>query len=397
MRGRPDAIADLRAKARRQNRLALTNSRLVVVMLALVGMLLVVGLGATMSATSVEGILGQSDRLAVFRRQLRWVAVGILVLIAAVRVPYTWYRRTATPILGVSIFGLLMVPMFGSTRGGAERWIEMGAITIQPSEFSKLAVVVFLAAVLTDRRDRLGEPQQVLGPFVLAVGVTCALVVLQPDLGTALIIVGAAGGLALASGMPMRFLAAGGGAGAALAVLSTVLYPYRRERFACFFDPLADTLGSCYQVAQSLMALGSGGLLGVGLGASRARWAYLPNAHTDFIFAIIAEETGFLGAVILILVLAGLSVIGVVIAYRTADMFARLLACGITSWLSIQAVINVGGVVGVVPVTGLALPFVSVGGSAMVAAMAGVGILLNIVRTAPEGAPPEEKKPRAAR
>ena len=244
MRGRPGSIAELRAKARRQSRLALSNSRLVVVMLALVGMLLVVGLGATMSASSVEGILGQSDRLAVFRRQLRWVAVGVLVLTAAVRIPYTWYRRAATPILGASVFGLLLVPMFGSTRGGAERWIELGAITIQPSEFSKLAVVIFLAAVLTDRRDRLGELQQVMGPFVLAVGVTCALVVLQPDLGTAVIIAGAAGGLALASGIPMRFLAAGGGLAAALAALSTIVYPYRRERFACFFDPLADTLAS---------------------------------------------------------------------------------------------------------------------------------------------------------
>lgn len=377
------SVPDLQARARFQDRLALSKSRIIVIMLVLVGVLLVVGLGATMSATSVEGILGRSDRLAVFKRQLRWVAVGILIMLAAMRIPYTWYRRFATPILGVSIFGLLLVPMFGSTRGGAERWIELGAITIQPSEFSKLAVVIFLASVLTDRRDRLDELQQVLGPFVLAVGVTCVLVVLQPDLGTAVIIVGAAAGLALASGMPMRFLIGGGVLAAALAALSTIAYPYRRERFACFFDPLADTLGSCFQLAQSLMALGSGGLLGVGLGASKARWAFLPNAHTDFIFTIIAEETGFLGAMVLILVLAGLAVTGVIIAYRTNDMLARLLACGIIAWLSVQAAVNVGGVVGVVPVTGLALPFVSVGGSAMVAAMAGVGILLNIAMTAP--------------
>ena len=321
MSAQTPSITHLRARARRQDQITLAKSRLVIIVLALVGILLVVGLGATMSASSVEGILGQSDRLAVFKRQVRWVVVGILVMFAVMRVPYTWWRRAATPLLGVSIFGLLLVPMFGSTRGGAQRWIELGAITIQPSEFSKLAVVVFLAAVLTDRKERLGELQQVLGPILLAVGVTCALVVLQPDLGTAVIIAGSAAGLALASGMPMRFLLGGGAAAAALAALSTVAYPYRRERFACFFDPLADTLGSCFQLAQSLLALGSGGLNGVGLGASRARWAFLPNAHTDFIFTIIAEEAGFIGAIVLIMVLAGLAVTGVMIAYRTGDMF----------------------------------------------------------------------------
>ena len=392
MSAQTPSITHLRARARRQDQITLAKSRLVIIVLALVGILLVVGLGATMSASSVEGILGQSDRLAVFKRQVRWVVVGILVMFAVMRVPYTWWRRAATPLLGVSIFGLLLVPMFGSTRGGAQRWIELGAITIQPSEFSKLAVVVFLAAVLTDRKERLGELQQVLGPILLAVGVTCALVVLQPDLGTAVIIAGSAAGLALASGMPMRFLLGGGAAAAALAALSTVAYPYRRERFACFFDPLADTLGSCFQLAQSLLALGSGGLNGVGLGASRARWAFLPNAHTDFIFTIIAEEAGFIGAIVLIMVLAGLAVTGVMIAYRTGDMFACLLACGITAWLSVQSVVNVGGVVGVIPVTGLALPFVSVGGSAMVAAMAGVGVLLNIALTAPVASEPGEKR-----
>ena len=179
---------------------------------------------------------------------------------------------------------------------------------------------------------------------------------------------------------------AGVGLAAGLAAVFTMAYEYRRERFACFLDPLADPLGSCFQLAQSLMALGSGNLMGVGLGASRARWAFLPNAHTDFIFTIIAEETGFIGAVGLILALVGLSLAGIWIAYQTADPFARLVAAGITAWLSVQSLVNVGGVVGAIPVTGLALPFVSVGGSAMVAAMAAAGILVNIARTAPSPA-----------
>ncbi len=394
MTARVTSISDLRARVRRRHELDLARSRVATFVLVLVGLLLVVGLGAIMSASSVDGILGESDRLAIFRRQGRWVIVGIFLMVIAMLIPYDWYKRAAVWILGISIGGLLLVPMFGSTRGGAQRWLEVGSVTVQPSEFSKLAVVIFLASVFADRGQRLGELQQVLGPTVLAVGVTCTLVVLQPDLGTALIIAGAGGGVVLASGVPLRYILGGGALATALAAVSTLAYQYRRERFACFVDPLADPLGSCFQLAQSLMALGSGNLMGVGLGASRARWAFLPNAHTDFIFTIIAEETGFFGALGLLAVLAGLSLAGIWIAYRTGDPFARLLASGITAWLSGQSIVNVGGVVGVIPVTGLALPFVSVGGSAMVAALVAAGILVNIARTAPH---PRVPKPSGDR
>ena len=383
MTARVTSITHLRERARHRDQIALAKSRVVIIVLVLVGTLLVVGLGATMSASSVSGILGESDRLAIFKRQGRWVLVGILTMVITMRIPYAWYRRAAVWILGVSMLGLILVPMFGVARGGAERWLQVGSVTVQPSEFAKLAVVVFLAAVLTDRSERLGDLQQVLGPVLLSVGVTCTLVVMQPDLGTSIVIAGAGGALVLASGVPMRYVFGGAALAVVLAGFSTLAYQYRRERFTCFLDPLADQLGSCFQLAQSLMALGSGNLTGVGLGASRARWAFLPNAHTDFIFTIIAEETGFVGATGLLMALAGLSLAGIWIAYRTADMFARLLASGITAWLSVQSIVNVGGVVGVIPVTGLALPFVSVGGSAMVTAMAGVGILVNVARMAP--------------
>lgn len=386
MSARVTSIADLRARARRRHDLDVARSRVITLVLVLVGLLLVVGLGAIMSASSVDGIIGESDRLAIFRRQVRWVVVGIFLMIIAMLVPYDWYKRSAVWILGISMGGLLLVPMFGSTRGGAQRWLEVGSVTVQPSEFSKVAVVIFLASVLADRRERLGELQQLVGPVALAVGVTCTLVVLQPDLGTALIIAGAGGAVVLASGAPMKYIVGGSALATGLATVSTLAYQYRRERFACFLDPLADPLGSCFQLAQSLMALGSGSLMGVGLGASRARWAFLPNAHTDFIFTIIAEETGFFGALGLLTVLAGLSLAGIWIAYRSDDPFGRLLASGITAWLSVQSIVNVGGVVGVIPVTGLALPFVSVGGTAMVAALVGAGILVNIAGTAPHSA-----------
>ena len=377
------SITDIRAKARQREEVNLASSRLAIFVVVMVALLLVVGLGAIMSASSADGILGQSDRLATFRRQLRWVVVGLGAMVMTGVTPYSWYKKMSVWILGGSMLGLVLVPILGSTRGGAERWIQVGSITVQPSEFSKLAVIFFLASVLADREDRLGDIQQFLGPILLSVGVTCFLVALQPDLGTALIVAGAAGGVILASKIPGTYILGGGIIAVVLAALSTIAYPYRRERFECFFDPLSDPLGSCYQMAQSLMAVGSGHLTGVGLGASRARWAFLPNANTDFIFTIIAEETGFIGAMGLLIVLTTLSIVGIWIAYRTGDPFARLVASGISAWLGVQSMVNIGGVVGVIPVTGLALPFVSVGGSAMLAALAGAGILVNIARSAP--------------
>ena len=243
---------------------------------------------------------------------------------------------------------------------------------------------MFLATVLARRSDRLDEARQWIGPMVFAVGGTCVLIVWQPDLGTAIIVAGAAGVITIAAGVPFRYLAGIGATALAVIGYATYSLEYRRERFLCFLDPLSDPNDACFQLLQSLIALGSGNWLGVGLGASRARWSYLPNPHTDFIFTIIGEETGFIGASALLLALAGLSLVGVWVAYRTGDMFARLLASGITAWLGVQSLVNVGGAVGAIPVTGLALPLVSVGGSAMLVAMAGVGILVNIARNAPQ-------------
>ena len=383
MSARITSITDLRAEARRRDQLDLARSRVVVFILVLVGLLLVVGLGATMSASSAQGIFQDTDRLATFKGQLRWVVVGIAAMIVAIRIPYALYKRAAVFILGSSLVSLVLVLWLGIERGGSRRWLEVGSVTVQPSEFAKLAVVIFLAAVLADGSDRLSSLSKVLGPTVMSVGLACALVLVEPDLGTSVIIAAAGGGVIIASGVPMRYIAGGGATVLLLASGAAWLSDYRRERLACFFDPFEAAGDECYQVTQSLIALGSGGITGVGLGASRARWAFLPHPHTDFIFAIIAEETGFIGATSLLVGLAGLSLAGIWIAYRTGDLFARLLASGITTWLGVQAIVNVGAVVGAIPVTGVVLPFVSVGGTAMVVAMIGVGILINIARTAP--------------
>ena len=377
------SISNLLARAGRRGAAERNRTRLSLMILAVVGVLLVVGLGATMSASSVEGILENSDRLAVFKRQVRWVAVGAAAMLATSRIPYSKYRAAALPVLIASASGLLLVLALGVIRGGARRWIEVGSITVQPSEIAKLGMVVFLAAALTGLGDRVSDLKALAAPVMASVGLICLLVVLQPDLGTTIVIAVTGWGMILAAGAPARYVAGGALLGAGAMALLAVVSPYRRARLGCFLDPLSDPLGDCFQLPQGLMALGSGNLFGLGVGASRARWAYLPNAHTDFIFAIIAEELGFIGAVTLLTFFAALVVIGVVIASRTSDPFARLLALGITVWLSVQAIINVGGVVGVIPVTGLALPFVSVGGTAMLSSMAAMGVLINIAHTAP--------------
>lgn len=377
------SITHLRARAKRRDQISMANSRLAVTVLAVVGILTVIGLGATMSASSVESFIEQSNSLAIFNRQLMWVGLGTLVLLVAVKVPYTWYRKLALPLLIGSVASLLVVGAVGVTRNGAQRWLQVGSVTVQPSEFAKFAVVVFLAAALANKGDLVRDLRHFIAPVLASIGLVCVLVGLQPDLGTAIAIAAAGGAVLLGSRAPLLYVFATGLVGSGLAMMVAMRSAERRSRVMCFLDPFADPLGDCFQLGQSLLALGSGNLVGVGLGASRARWSYLPNAHTDFIYTIIGEETGFIGAIALLALFACLGVVGIVIAHRAVDPFARLLAIGITAWLTVQALINIGGVVGVVPITGMALPFVSVGGSAMLAAMGAVGVLVNIAQTAP--------------
>ena len=383
MSARVSSITHLRARARRRDQISMANSRISVTVLVVVGILTIIGLGATMSASSVEGILEESNHLAIFTRQLRWVGVGSVALLVAMKVPYTLYRKLAFPLLMVSVGSLAVVAIAGVSRGGATRWIEIGSATVQPSEFAKFAVVAYLAAILARKGELLSDIRHFVVPVLASIGLVCSMVALQPDLGTSIVIGIAGGAVLIASKSPLRFVFGTGFIAGGLAIAAALGSSYRAARIFCFLDPLSDPLGDCYQLKQSLLALGSGNILGVGLGASRARWSYLPNAHTDFIYTIIAEETGFIGAIVLLMLFAGLSIAGILIAHRTSDPFARLLAIGITTWLTVQALINVGGVVGVTPITGMALPFVSVGGSAMLAAMGAVGVLVNIAQTAP--------------
>jgi cell division protein FtsW len=347
-------------------------------------MLMIVGLGALLSASSVVGLRQTGDHLFFFKRQLLFVGIGLVVFVVAAKIPYRFYGRFAVPILATAVVGLVATLAVGEVRGGARRWIDLGPVSLQASEFAKFAVVAYLAAVLARNEKGLGSFVNVLTPVVAALLAVGVPLLLQPDLGTTLIIGAAAFGVLAASAAPLRYVLGLAGLGSLGAVLLAWVQPYRWARVQSFLNPDADPLGSGLQALQSLVALGTGGWFGVGLGASRARWSFLPNAHTDFIFAIIGEETGLAGALIVVSLFAVLCIVGSVIAMRATDKFGRLLAIGIVSWLSVQALVNIGGVTRVLPITGVPLPFVSSGGSAMIINLAAMGILVNIARSAPD-------------
>ena len=344
-------------------------------------MLLIVGLGAMLSAASVVSFRETGDSLYYIKRQVVWVGLGIAALVIFTRIPYRLYRRFALPIFLVAVAGLVATMAFGDVRGGARRWIEVGPLTIQAAEFAKVATVIVLAAVLAKKDRLLGSLGHFLLPVAAILGVVSFLLLMQPDFGTALLIVGAAFAILFSSTAPLGFVVGLAGIASVFGTAAAFAMDYRRDRITGFLDPFADPLGSGHQAVQSLVALGTGGWFGVGLGASRARWSFLPNAHTDFIFAIIGEETGLVGAGLVIVLFAFFAGVGIRIALTATDMFGRLLAVGIVAWLSFQALVNVGGVVAVLPITGVPLPFVSSGGNAMIVSLAAVGILVNISRT----------------
>ena len=375
------SITRTRAAARSKAERTTTNARVATMLLAPIAILSVIGLGATMSASAIIGLEKYDDKFYFFTSQLISVGAGIVVLVIATRVRYQWYRRLATPIFLISVVGLIAVLQIGVVRGGSRRWIELGSFgSVQPSEFAKFGVIVFLAMVMEKKEKLLTDFWHFLVPVAVSLGLVGVLMLKQPDLGTTLVIFGAAAVVLAVSTAPLRYVIATTITGSALGTLLAFAEPYRKERLLSFLDPFNDKLGNGWQVVQSQLALGTGGVFGVGLGASRARWSFLPNAHTDFIFAIIGEETGFAGGLIVLLLFVWLTVVGIAISYRAPDRFGRMLSAGLVAWLSLQALVNIGGVVGALPVTGVPLPFVSYGGSALLTVMGATGILVNIAR-----------------
>jgi cell division protein FtsW len=375
------SISKARASAKDRAERVRTNNRISTAILVLVVVLVVIGLGATQSASSAVAIDQTQDWLYYFKRQMIGVGLGTVFLLVASRIPYRSYRKLALPLFVVTVGLLVAVLMTGEQINGARRWLQLPLFSFQPSEVAKVAVVFTLAYLLERKHKILDQLSHFLVPVLFVVGTVAILVIRQPDLGTLIIIGAAAMAVIVASDSPMRYVLL---LGVVVVLVTTFLAfdeSYRATRITSFLDPYADSSGSGYQLIQGYYALGNGGIFGVGLGASRARWLYLPNAHTDFIFAIIGEETGLIGGLTVIGLFVALAVAGWLVALRAPDRFGRMVAAGITTWLSFQALVNVGGVLGALPITGIALPFVSFGSTALVVAMGGAGVLVNIAQS----------------
>ena len=356
-------------------------------LLLLTGGLLVLGLVMTFSASFVQSTATNGDAFYTLTRQAIWAAIGVPVAFVATVVDYRRWRPFAGPAVTATLVGLVLVLMLGEEVNGARRWFAVGPLSVQPAEIIKLTLPIWCAHVVARKWGSIsrGDVISLMVPALPVVAAAAVLVAAGPDLESA-VLVGAIGAtVVFVAGLPLRLVALTTAIGGVLAWWSVVSTPYRVGRFAAWMDPTAyaDTFG--YQTTQGFIALGSGGWFGVGLGQGRGKWLYIPNADTDFIFAIVGEELGLIGALVLLLGFAGLALLGIRIAMGAADIFGRLLAASITAWLVLQASINISSVVGVLPVTGVTLPLVSFGGSSLLITMAGVGLLASVARHGRDG------------
>ena len=351
---------------------------------AILVLLNLIGLVMVLSASSVYSLEEHGSSWAIFLRQAFSAGIGLVLLLIAQRVDYRSWRKVSGIGLAVAL-GLLLfvlIPGVGAGANGATRWIAVGPISIQPSEVAKLALLVYAAMFIARNIHEVQRSLRAVVPLLGFTGVIVVLIMLQPNLGTTLITVAIVAVMLFTAGAPWRPLAGVGALLTAAAVVAAWAAPYRRARVLAFLDPWADPAGTGYQTLQASSAIAEGGWTGVGIGASRAKWGFLPFAHTDFIFAIIAEEFGIIGAAVVVALYGGLVVVGARVARRVPDHFGMLLATGVTAWFGLQALVNMGAVVGLLPITGVPLPFVSAGGSALFANMAAAGVLLGVARHA---------------
>ena len=335
------------------------------------------GLVMVYSATSASATLANGDPAYFLKRQAGYALLGLVLMVAASRLDYRVLRRLAPALVVTSLFLLLAVLVLGQAVNGARRWINLGPLVFQPSELAKLALAVWAASYLTRRRP----PQtlkQLWRPIGLLATVFCILLLAEPDLGTAITILLMLAGMLLVAGTPTRTLAAGLSIAGVVSLLAVWFEPYRRARLFSFINPWHDAQGAGYQTVQAIIGLGSGGFFGRGLGQSIEKANFLPEAHTDMIFAIIGEELGLIGAAAVIAAYGAFAYFGLRIALSCKDPFGKRLAAGLTVLVCGQAAINLAAVMGLAPLTGIPLPFVSYGGSSLVVALVSVGILLNI-------------------
>ncbi|HEX8220284.1 MAG TPA: putative lipid II flippase FtsW [Chloroflexia bacterium] len=352
--------------------------------LAAIGILCMIGVLMVFSSSGVE----EGDPTRLVTRHAMMLGIGTLALLVTMSVPYTRWRRYS--VLGIVVAGLLLVavlvlpPFFADTINGAKRWLSIGNLpfSLQPSELTKLALVVYLADWCSTKGEKVRDLTNGLVPFGIVLGALAGLVFIEPDMGTMLVIFAIGVTIYFVSGAAMSHLIVGFlGAMIAFAIAATAA-PYRMQRVLSFLDPWHDPQGVSYHSVQSLLALGSGGWTGMGLGSGRQKYGWLPEQSTDAIFSVWGQEVGFVGAVLMIALFLVVAWRGYRVARLAPDGFSSLLATGITTWIIFQGMLNIGAVSGAVPFTGVPLPFISYGGSSLVILLTGVGILLNISKHA---------------
>ena len=358
--------------------------------LALVVILLAIGVTMVLSASFARayfdpGGVTKGKATYYFIRQFIFAALGVAAMITCSRLPVGFYKRFSMPVLIVAVILLMLVPIIGTNANGAKRWIGLGAFTIQPSEVAKIGIILAFASMICARRGRMKSFRYGILPFAAILAAIVGLLVLEPHFSASIIIVAIGGVMLFLGGARLIwFIAAAVAAGGGIAVLLT-MFPYASTRITTWRDPFASTSDEGYQIVQSLYSIGSGGLTGLGLGQSRQKYLYLPEEHNDFIFSVVCEELGFIGALLILTLFALLIIRGYWIALHSTDRYSFLVAAGITTLLAIQVILNVAVVTNLVPCTGISLPFFSYGGTALLMQMAEMGIVLSISRDLPAG------------
>ena len=353
---------------------------------ALTLLLLTIGVVMVLSASYARAYFSAStghNAAYYFIRQLGFAAAGTAAMFILSRFPMSFYARMSFPVLAASVVLLALVPVIGVSQGDAKRWIDLGFTTFQPSEIAKIAVILYFAALICRFRARMRTFRYGILPFAAVLLLIVGLLVLEPHFSAAIIII-AIGAVMLFLGGARLYWFIGGGA-LLLGALAVVMafFPYVSNRIASWLDPFSNTQGVGYQIIQSLYAIGSGGLFGLGLGHGRQKYLYLPEEHNDFIFAVVCEELGFVGAVAILLLFALLIIRGYYLAMHMRDRFSFLVTAGITTLLAIQVILNVAVVTNLAPCTGISLPFFSYGGTALMIQLGEMGIILSASREIP--------------
>ncbi|MGM0414177.1 MAG: putative lipid II flippase FtsW [Bacillota bacterium] len=344
--------------------------------------LILVGLIMILSASGVKAYSQYGDAHFFFKRQLIFAITGLILMYITSLVDYKIYYKNSKKLLFLSftLLILVLIPGIGKTAGGATRWISLGFFDFQPSEAVKLALIIYISSFISRKKTDIENFEKGILPVVIVISLITILIMQQPDMGTAVNIIGFSFIILIVGGMKLKHLALLSIPGLLAMTYYITSASYRLNRVKTFLDPWGDPKGTGYHIIQSLLALGSGGLTGVGPGNSRQKFLYLPEPGTDFIFAILGEEFGLIGVLFVIILFGGFAYRGILIALNSKDLFGTLLAVGLTFMIMIQFLINIGAVTSLLPVTGITLPFISYGGTSLIISLFSVGVLLNISR-----------------